>query len=153
MIIFLDFDGVLHPNLALRQGSRLWQQLPVFTTFLSQKEWADCAVVVSSSWRIGRDLAQLQTVFPPDLRPRIIGTTPILHTHNRTRGSRQREIECWLRDFAYPADAWLALDDTAWYFDEHCPHLFLCNGQTGLIHADLPRLHAQLHTLSAKPLP
>ncbi|UOP05370.1 HAD domain-containing protein [Conchiformibius kuhniae] len=147
MLIFLDFDGVLHGSNPQRTRI-LWQQMPVFAEFFGQDEWAHTEFVVSSTWRIGRSLAQLREPFPACLRPRIIGTTPPLHHPiHALHGCREREILCWLNDFCQTQRNWAALDDTAWYFRDHRHRLFLCAGQYGLREADLPFLAQHLRGL------
>ena len=70
-IIFLDFDGVLHPD-----GIAKFSRLPVLERFLV--EMPDAEVVVSSTWREDHTLDQLRDIFSPPLRSRITGVTPSL---------------------------------------------------------------------------
>ena len=44
-VLFVDFDGVLHPT---THGSKLLSQLPLLESAI---ESHDCALVISSSWR------------------------------------------------------------------------------------------------------
>lgn len=149
MIVFLDFDGVLHANIAAKK-QQLWQQMPVFEAFFRQPEWAEVEFVVSSTWRNGRNLSQLQDLFAPDFRERIIGTTPSLpQKAAMLHGVREREILRWLRDFRRDREAWLAMDDTVWYFCDHIEHLFLCNGSTGFTVQDYAPLAEQMRQLQA----
>ena len=92
MILFLDFDGVLHPLFTRPElppeESRPFCYLPRFATVL--RDYPSVEVVISSTWRITRDLEQLREPFPHVLRPRVIGTTPHLFDDERF-GARQRE--------------------------------------------------------------
>lgn len=143
MLIFLDFDGVLHSALS-RPNQSLFSQIPLFETFFRQPEWENVQFVVSSTWRLGRDLDDLRRPFSPDFHARIIGTTPDLPRSGSLNGHREREILQWLRDFGREQTAWVALDDLPSYFDKHMARVFLCTSSTGLLVADLPRLAIHL---------
>lgn len=69
-LLFLDFDGVLHPtsgsdaNLFCRADS-----------LLEALEGADCAIVISSSWRHHHDMPSLLALLPQRLGARVVGAT------------------------------------------------------------------------------
>jgi hypothetical protein len=111
MILFLDFDGVLHPLFTRPdlppEESRPFCYLPRFATVL--RDYPRVEVVISSTWRLKRDLSQLREPFPHDLRPRVIGATPHLVDDERF-GGRQREALHWLSHHR-PGSPWVALDD------------------------------------------
>ncbi len=67
MLIFLDFDGVLH-SAHSRPNATLFSQIPIFEQFFNQAEYADCQFVISSTWRINRSLDDLRAYFSPDFR-------------------------------------------------------------------------------------
>ena len=75
MLLFLDFDGVLHSAYAFRQ-EQMFSQVPLFERFFRQPENAHIQFVISSTWRSGRDLAALRRPFSPDIAQRIIDKTP-----------------------------------------------------------------------------
>lgn len=107
MIIFLDFDGVVHPvSFPLKDP---FSALPLFETWLRQHPEVD--VVVSSAWRKERTLDDLKGFFSPDLQCRIIGKTPHLKGDLNMRGQRETEVLQWLSDAGRRGDAWVALDD------------------------------------------
>jgi hypothetical protein len=123
-ILFLDFDGVLHPQ--HESGVCPFGYMDNFCQLMRDTDPAGrVEIVISSTWRLQETLEELRAHFPPDVAARIIGVTPHLPPppHAR-RGSRQREIESWMAQHA-PDGAWLAVDDIALYFDIDCPHLFL----------------------------
>ena len=132
-ILFLDFDGVLHPEHC--HESKHFSCLPVLEDAMRQvPEWQ---VVISSTWRLQKPLDQLRSRFSADIAARVIGHTPRFNTLvdvPPTLVSYEREAECqaWLRahDVAYLP--WLALDDRSWMFRPFCKSLFLVNGKTGL---------------------
>ncbi len=152
MILFLDFDGVLHP-LGCVTEKQLFSRLPLLERFLLDE--APCwQVVISSSWRQNFTLDQLLDVFSPDLRSRIIGSTPAdddrsLH---KTWGSQARlypreiQIRHFLAQRGLSGEDWVALDDMKeWFRDaETNDHLILCNPQEGLSESDLARLRIKL---------
>jgi hypothetical protein len=81
IILFLDFDGVLHPDpptteLPLFCRAGLLQQF--LLRHLTVK------VVVSSTWRSTRTLQQLQGLFP-DWSQRIVGVTSEVAETNYAR--------------------------------------------------------------------
>jgi hypothetical protein len=121
-ILFLDFDGVLHPNHAADES--YFVRLPVLERALSAE---DCYIVISSSWRFHHALDALKNRFPPQLRKRILGCTgdAIIGRH-----SRYREIRAFLN--LHTEMAWRTLDDSAFEFPEGCEELILCDGAVGI---------------------
>jgi hypothetical protein len=119
-ILFLDFDGVLHTDSDMHRFSRI----ALLDSYMARMEGVE--IVISSSWREAYPLDSLKKIFPPALRERIIGATPILE-NGYEKGGREREIEAYLAAaFLHHANAaWIALDDNAAFFDAHCPFLIL----------------------------
>ncbi|MFZ6769329.1 HAD domain-containing protein [Undibacterium sp. Di26W] len=130
-ILFLDFDGVLHPD-----GYPHFSRLDLFTACLLQMP--DIDIVISSTWRYEKSLAELRNLFPAELRARIIGMTPILDIGLDLRG-RQREIESFLQtNTSNPV--WAALDDMREFFDDGCPNLIWVDPEFGFSEDDGMRL-------------
>lgn len=127
-ILFLDFDGVLHPR-----TSGTCRHAPLLEEFLRQH--ADVHVVISSTWRLQYPLDELKGWFALDVQDRFIDVTPELPAG---AGSRQREIEQWLR--GQPGLRWAALDDEVMLFRAGCPHLVRTDTSTGLTREDLAAL-------------
>lgn len=143
MLIFLDFDGVLHPYPCKKND--YFCQISLFTSFFKRAEFTDIHFVISSSWRQHHTFKKLRSFFPPDFQTRIIGTTPIFPYRNGIRG---QEINIWRNDFQRQNEPWLALDDLIDLFDDSShSHVFLCNSRTGLIEHDLPQLTQRIQTL------
>lgn len=133
-ILFLDFDGVLHPEPC--HDAPLFSQMALLERALAElPHWR---VVVSSSWRHGRTLDDLRALFPLTLQPRVIGLTPLFKdiADDVPQALKRfpREAEClrWLRDHAAPGTPWLALDDCPWMFRPLCPNLVETDCRTGL---------------------
>ena len=139
-ILFLDFDGVLHPAGA---GSVKFSQLGLLADFLREPEQADIRIVVSSTWRQIHSLNRLRGLFPADLQARIVGCTPVLDEYD-TDFERGEEIEAWLEERPRGA-AWVALDDDAGGFPARLkPHVVFTDGHMGLTTEDVASLRSRL---------
>ena len=68
-VLFVDFDGVLHPT---THGSNLLSQLPLLESAI---ESHDCALVISSSWRFHLEVDDLKKHFSSSVRNKIVGVT------------------------------------------------------------------------------
>lgn len=120
MIIFLDFDGVLHE---LDRSMGLFSCEVHLAHVL--RDYPHVEIVVSSAWREEHTLKYIQAFFLTDLKTRIVGATPIheIRDAGDVAGSRYREILAYLGDSG--AD-WLAIDDDALLFPPGCAGLILC---------------------------
>jgi hypothetical protein len=126
-ILFLDFDGVTHPDPCRK--SDYFCQLPLIESVLREHLLVD--VVISSSWRYEYQLEALQMHFATDIRQRIIDVTPNV-TRTDNEGwippellQHHREWECrkWLRQHRPEQQPWLAIDDADAWFLPDCPNL------------------------------
>ena len=142
MIIFLDFDGVLHPSPTA--GDTVFCCLPHLWTILRARP--DIEVVFSSSWREVYDpdmmLDFITTNGGEDLLPRFIGSNPVL-VNNQCDYQREAECLAWLRGNGMLNRPWLALDDDSGKF-RNPTHLYLVDRQTGLTSADVTRILARV---------
>jgi hypothetical protein len=133
MILFLDFDGVLHPDPCHRR-EQLFCQLPLLESVL--RAVPSVEIVISSTWRLQYLLEQLQQLFSPDIGPRIIGVTPVLEVSDPLRHPprypRQIEIDAWLKQSNRSSEAWIALDDREEWFEPGLACLVCCDARTGL---------------------
>jgi hypothetical protein len=146
MILFLDFDGVLHPE---HMGEStpadvVFCHLPRFESVM--RDFPAVKIVISSMWRYDFSLDELKARFSPDIAVRIIGTTPMT---NRTDAPyvparREKEILAWLADSGCDATPWLALDDAAWQFEQYLNQLVPCTWYVGLDEAAEVRLRDAL---------
>ncbi len=123
-ILFLDFDGVLHAS-----GETRFARMPQFAACI--RAMPGVLIVVSSTWREMQGFRAMLDAFPPDVRERIVGATPVLQRARYELGGRQREIEAWLQTHNLRRDnaRWLAIDDTEMYFDRDCDFLLLLDGR------------------------
>ncbi len=132
-VLFLDFDGVLHPTYP---HSPLFSQLPLLETVLVERP---CRIVVSSSWRFHTSLEKIRGQFSPKLQERIIGMTGDAHVGSY---ARFHEIKAYV-DLHGVLD-WRALDDSYWEFPDKCPHLIRCNPNVGLTQRESAFIEAWL---------
>ena len=146
-LLFLDFDGVLHP--AHCETDLLFCRNELLELWLRERQ--DVDVVISSSWREPHPLPELRAFFSDDIAPRIVGATPrSIHKAQRRRPDgtpgpeREAEIRDWLQRHGRTAEPWVALDDQAFRFRKECRHLVLCNPQVGLTHRELVAAEAVL---------
>lgn len=119
-IVFLDFDGVLHPT-PLADADQPLRLLPHLTRVLAG---SDVALVVHSTWRYvyrPRELAELLVTAGAPL----LGATP--------RGPRYESILWWLHLNPSVTD-YIILDDDAKEFPDPPPaELLLCDPADGLL--------------------
>ena len=141
-VLFLDFDGVLHPE-PLGDNAR-FSRVALLDTALDQVP--DLQVVVSSSWRHGRTLEQLRAPFAERHHPRFISTTAqfrdIANLFDESWQRFPREVEClyWLASQQRANAPWIALDDCPWLFRPLNPHLIQTDPAIGVREADMEAL-------------
>ena len=134
MILFLDFDGVLHPQYEDQPvpADVAFCHLPQFEAVI--REFPAVEIVISSTWREQFSLANLRSRFSPDIASRIIGTTLLAKDQVTPRlvERREWEIVAWITVQGRSNEPWIALDDAAWQFKHHRDHLVACTGYLGL---------------------
>lgn len=129
-VLFLDFDGVLHPNCCA--PDECFCLLPALAATIAPFE---IDIVISSSWRHHYSLRWIKKQFPAALRKRIVGTTGDSFPGTY---ARWREILEYLRE--HPAPDWRALDDFDFEFPPDCPQLIYCDGGRGCQTKELTHL-------------
>jgi hypothetical protein len=146
-ILFLDFDGVLHPEPCT--ADELFLRLPLLQDVLLCHPAVQ--VVISSSWRLSHPLPALKKRFQPQVRHRVIGVTSSLKSPgpNWLPGQRPqyiREWECmaWLQQHCSPVTRWVAIDDCKHWFRPNCPDLLLTDGRYGMRAVDAEQLDEML---------
>lgn len=139
-VLFLDFDGVLHPD-PCRDRRRLFEHAPRLAAALAP--FADLTVVLSTSWRNEIQLADLAQHLPRSLRERLVGVTESFHAIDCAPAlvpyRRQAECQNWI-DTERPGAHWLALDDRASGFQPYFEQLILTRSDTGLDESSVNRL-------------
>ena len=148
MILFLDFDGVLHP---VRSNiDDIFCRTPLLEQFLIH-EMPEWRIVLSTSWREPHSLDELLDFIPESLHHRILGTTvPDNHPGPREmdpllfeRSPRQAQILHYLQERGLENEPWLALDDDPSEFEPGAPQLVQCNPSHGITEEILQELRAR----------
>ena len=128
-IIFLDFDGVLHPadylsfktindELVLASDARfcwvedLWNLIHNF----------DCHLVIHSSWRNSYTLEQLRNLLPVELGKRVVAITAGDNRHQSILGYVEKS----------GVESYIILDDAADEYPSECIELLLCKDNMGI---------------------
>lgn len=149
MILFLDFDGVLHPDAVylergrpvLRAEGTLFMWAPQLIAVLADAP--DVRIVLSTSWARELGFSRARDYLPADLQPRVIGST--WHSRMATDVEhRPLGRETWwdtatryqqIKRYADRAGlkCWGAVDDNpeGWN-DADCAHLVRTQADTGL---------------------
>lgn len=135
-LIFLDFDGVLHPTYF--SGEERFNRVNLLEEALVD---ATANIIISSSWRFTHNLEKLQKILPTNISKLIIGATgsPVIGKYPRFN-----EIQAFLNTHGL-AD-WKALDDSYWEFPSPCPQLIRCNPNTGITNKQILELTQWLFT-------
>lgn len=133
-VIFLDFDGVLHPadylnfntingELVLASDARfcwaeyLWELIREF----------DCHLVIHSSWRNSYTLDQLRQLLPTELGKRVVAVTVGINRHE--------SILAYVE--ANAVKSYIILDDAADEFPNECVELLLCHDNMGVSNPEI----------------
>ena len=138
-LLFLDFDGVLHPTSA--SGPGLLSKAPLLEAIANE----DCRIILSTSWRFQYSLEELCAKLPEPVSLKVIGKTgaPYIGKH-----PRYYEIVSYISQLDRKLLEWRALDDAYWEFPVGCPELIRCNPNTGITEREIDLLNHWLGTSS-----
>jgi hypothetical protein len=127
--IYLDIDGVFHPNDC--DESELFCWLPLFIDLVAP--FPDVALVIHSSWRYEYDPEELLKRLPLSLRSRLFGITEGM-------GRYPSIIE---HVKAHQISSFIVIDDLCNMFPSqwHDRELVMCDGRTGL---SAPKVRQQI---------
>lgn len=142
-LLFLDFDGVLNSDAyfaknpdARGNGNLDPKAVARLCKFVTE---ADCHVVVSSSWREGRSLRELQEIL---VERGFIYPTRIIGKTAKIRGApRGQEIRRFMKNF--PACPFVVFDDDD-DMDPVTHYLIQTDPRVGLSVKDVRRAHLLL---------
>lgn len=112
VVVFLDFDGVLHHFFPMPDSTDEDNQHFAFAPHFEHAVRAcprKVEIVISSTWRTLQPLDEIKQKFSPDIADKIVGVTPFMDLGNQ-RGSRQTEVEAWLQEHR-PHSQWVGVDD------------------------------------------
>lgn len=148
MILFLDFDGVLHPSSVylgkdgptLKGEGSLFMWADSLANAIAHR--TDLQIVLSTNWARHLPYMQVRGYLPPALRSRVIGSTwhrirtdPAysygLQFSYWNDASRYRQVRRWVE--LYRVTQWVAIDDDAECWDDSDrKHLVQTAPHTGL---------------------
>lgn len=151
-ILFLDFDGVVHP--LFPRTDRTYEENQHFEGCSRLANVLDrvapkVKIVISSTWRAGYTIDQIRAFLGP-LGGRVIGMSPILNL--REDGARELEAQLWLdeytRNHSRPMIRWFALDDIIGIWTSH-EKVLVCND--GFRTAEIKELEENIENLLNAP--
>jgi hypothetical protein len=140
MILFLDFDGVLHPNSVWQtskglqldcDGHNLFEHAELLAVILH--DLPHVKIVLSTSWVSTITYNYAKSVLPPALQERIIDSTfqKGQNEYIWNKMTRYEQIAQFTR--RHQIKEWLALDDNDFRWPERKRHrLIHCNEYGGL---------------------
>lgn len=143
--LFLDYDGVLHPNEVFRRpgrgivlemkGHRLFEHVELFSDLLEPHR--DVQIVLSTSWVSMLDFKRARSHLPKELQARVIGST--FHSSMDLNWwndlSRFQQIANYVG--RHRLSDWIAVDDNdeGWPADKR-EHLVHCDEHGGIGESD-----------------
>jgi hypothetical protein len=134
VVLFLDFDGVTHPEPCFQDN--VFCRLDLIEAVV--RDFAPVEIVITSSWRDHYPLDILREEFALDLRSRVVGVTPSIKNPSpdwlcggAPAHEREWEIETWLTANRPVGTPWLGIDDRPHWFRENCPNLLVTNSRVG----------------------
>lgn len=163
MVLFLDFDGVTHPEPS--KSEHAFCRLHLIEEIL--QDFPQVEIVVSSAWRLDwtterESVAGLKEHFSYVLRERLVGVTP---DHRQTDpktapdglGEYLREWECidWLHKNRPAGTPFLMLDDRHWWFRPNNQNLMIVDCDDGFMPENEEEFRAHLKRMQreAESLP
>ena len=142
-ILFLDFDGVLHPDRyslsshdpdRVFRNNEIFSQAPVLAGLMAD---FPCQIVISSSWRFSYNLDEMKDKLPKVISKNVIGVTGDAYIGPYPRFN---EIQEYLLSRNKSLYGWRALDDSKIEFPNGCTDLILCDPNTGLASKQIQEL-------------
>ena len=153
MILFLDFDGVLHPNDAylpfrskkvylgkesMEAGCSLFMHANKLVELLDKSN-VDVEIVLSTSWvRVFRNFDKVKSFLPNELQRRVVGATwhsQMVNQYDWSQGylTRCMQIMGYVTRHNIPMSKWVALDDDDFKWPKYLRNnLVHCNQWQGL---------------------
>ena len=133
--LFLDFDGVLHPDRyslsnydpdRVFRNNEIFSQAPILAALLTEYP---CQVIISSSWRFTHSLDEMKEKLPKGIAKNVAGVTGDAYVGPHPR---YNEIKEYLMSHNKSFFSWRALDDAKLEFPNGCTDLILCDPNTGI---------------------
>lgn len=158
MILFLDFDGVLHGERCMAEDA--FCRLPLVEEILI--DFPQVQIVVSSAWRLdwpdeAMAVAGLQQHFSLSPQNRLVRVTPDFRQIDPKRapdglGAYLRDWECmdWMRKNKPAGVSYLMLDDRNWWFRPDHQYPMIVDGNNGFLPENEAELRARLKGSASK---
>jgi hypothetical protein len=139
-VLFLDFDGVLHRQSAIRTrrgitanspSIELFEFGPILADILDPYD--DVQIVLSTSWVPILGYQRARYALPPTLRGRVVGAT--YHSQYADAGtwaSKARGTQILRYVWTHRLTNWLSIDDEIAGFGEYLSHVVVCDENIGL---------------------
>ena len=127
-LVFLDFDGVLHPVRA-NEHERFKPEAIYFVNRILDA--LNAKIVLSTAWRMDSDIEKFNAWF----KGRIIGSTPIHELDLTAQHVRFKEAMNFLTDKKWLHVPWVAIDDKRIHFPESSP-AFITDAKVGITSND-----------------
>jgi hypothetical protein len=139
MILFLDFDGVLHPA----PSPECFDRGCMSHLEAVLQEYPQLDIVITSSWRELKSIEELKGFLGSVIGSRVISTTPVIDDPF-IKFVRYYEVQEYLRFNDLFHTPWIALDDEIGNYPENSPVIFT-NYRTGLTMEDAIKLRAMIN--------
>ncbi len=142
MYVFLDVDGVLNTEADWARKAYSLDPTCVRSFCKLLNSLKEPKVVLSSTWRNGIARDGTTAVHIDDLIKALApaGVNFLDKTGTAPDGSRNKEIDHYLR--RHPKDSYIILDDDPDLFEqrEKTPHLYLTSSKTGITDEDVKKI-------------
>ncbi|HQQ63887.1 MAG TPA: HAD domain-containing protein [Pseudomonadales bacterium] len=127
-IIFLDFDGVLHPADANKHEKFRPDAIQSVNRILDQ---LDASIVLSTAWRMDYSTDKFNAWF----NNRIIDTTPVHDLDLKKENPRFHEVINFLKAHGWLHIPWIAIDDKRIHYPKGSP-AYITDHKIGLTKKD-----------------
>jgi hypothetical protein len=129
-VLYLDFDGVLHPEDVRRRAGRgpyiaspsghvLFEHAPLLADVL--RPYPDIRIVLSTSWvRWYRSVHRVARKLPPELKARVVGATYHQDMDEESFRQAPRGMQVSADVLRRQPAGWLALDDDYLHWPTWC---------------------------------
>ena len=127
-IVFLDFDGVLHPTSASEHEKFRPEAIQTVNRILDELE---ANIVLSTAWRMDFGIEKFNKWF----KDRIIDSTPVHELNFKTEHCRFHEVMDFLKSREWLHVPWVAIDDKRSHFPTNSP-AYITDAEIGITSKD-----------------
>lgn len=127
-LLFLDFDGVLHPVMANEHEKFRPEAIHSVNKILDE---LGAKAVLSTAWRMESSIDRFNSWF----KGRIVDSTPVHELGRNKEHSRYHEIIGFLKSHEWSHIPWIAIDDKRSHFPASSP-AYITNAEVGVTSKD-----------------